>query len=125
MPNWKKEIARDLMALGSIPFYLIVMARSLVGSYYEFVLQTLIALVFIHLVGFKVKFNRHLARMISLIVFTILFYNQSIYSSFVIIIGLIMFGSLFYLKESYKKIGYGLLFGIIAVLSGYYLAPLI
>ena len=29
------------------------------------------------------------------------------------------------LQESYKKIGFGLLFGIIGVLSGYYLAPLI
>ena len=125
MSNWRKEIARDLMALGSIPFYIIVMARSLVGGYHDFVLQTLIALVFIHLVGLKVKFNRHLARMISLIVFTILFYNQSIYSGFAIVIGLFMFGSLFYLKEHYKKIGFGLLFGVIAVLSGYYLAPLI
>ncbi len=125
MANWKKEGARDLLALGSIPFYIIIMARSLVGEYYLFVFQTLIALVFIHLVGLKLKFNRHLARMLVLIVFTILFYNQSIFTNFAVIIGLITLGSLFYLKESIKKIGFGLIFGTLASLLGYYLAPLI
>ncbi len=125
MSDWKKEIARDLMALGSIPFYFIVIARSLVGEHYLFAYQTLIALVFIHINGWRLKFNRHLSRIISLIVFTIIFYNQTIYSIFAVLVGLIMFGSLFYLKESYKKIGYGLIVGVIAVLLGYYLAPLI
>ena len=123
--SWKKESVRDLLALGGIPFFIIVMARSLVGEYYLFVFQTLIALIFIHLVGFKINFNRHLARMLVLIVFTILFYNQLVFTSFAIIIGLITLGSLFYLKESFKKIGFGLIFGVIASLLGFYLAPLI
>jgi hypothetical protein len=125
MSDWKNEGARDLLALGSIPFYIIVMARSLVGEYYLFVFQTLIALIFIHLIGWKLEFNRHLARMFVLIVFTILFYNQSIFSSFAVIIGLITLGSFFYLKESFKKISFGLVFGVIASLLGFYLAPLI
>jgi len=125
MPNWKKEVARDLLALGGIPFFILVMARSLVGEYYLFVFQTLIALVFIHLIGWKLDFNRHLARMLVLVFFTILFYNQFIYSVFVFLVGLITLLSLFYLKEPIKKIGFGLVFGIVASLLGYYLAPLI
>ena len=125
MPDWKKDVARDLLALGSIPFFILVMARSLVGEYYLFIFQTLIALVFIHLVGWKLEFNRHLARMLVLVFFTILFYNQLIFSVFAILVGLITLLSLFYLKEPMKKVGFGLLFGVLASLIGYYLAPLI
>ncbi|MBT3691028.1 hypothetical protein HOG16_02170 [Candidatus Woesearchaeota archaeon] len=123
--NWKKETARDLLALGSIPFFILVMARSLVGEYYLFIFQTLIALVFIHFIGWKLDFNRHLARMLVLVFFTVLFYNQFIYSVFSVLVGLITLLSLFYLKEPVKKIGFGILLGVLASLLGYYLAPLI
>ena len=123
--KWKKEAARDLLALGGIPFFILVMARSLVGEYYLFVFQTLIALIFIHLVGWKLDFNRHLARMLVLVFFTVLFYNQFVYSVFAFLVGLITLLSLFYLKEPIKKIGFGMLFGVLASLLGYYLAPLI
>ena len=125
MSNWKKGVARDLVALGSIPFYILVMARSLVGDHYLFLYQTLIAIIFVHLFGWKLEFNRHLARIVPLVVFTVMFYNTWKFSVFAIVAGLLMFGSLFYLKESYKKINFGLLFGVLATLLGYYLAPLI
>ena len=121
MKNWKKEVGRDLLAFGSIPFFLLVMARSLTGNYYGFVFQTLIALIFIHLIGLKIDFNRHLSRIFVLIVFTILFYNQFIFTIFAIVVGLIMLLSLIYLKESFKRILFGLIFGVLASLLGYYL----
>ena len=40
--NWKKETARDIIAIGSVPFYLIVIIRTLVGPFWEFFYQLLI-----------------------------------------------------------------------------------
>ena len=45
MKNWKKEVARDIIAFGSIPFFGIVLARALIGPYWEFVYQIIIAFV--------------------------------------------------------------------------------
>ena len=125
MEEWKKEAARDLVALGSIPFYFLVMARSLVGNHYLFLFQTLIALGILHAIGIKLDFNRHLSRILILVVFTIIFYHQLVFSKFAIIVGFLMLGSLFYLKESFKKIGLGLIIGILASFGSYFLAGLI
>lgn len=42
--NWKKEFYRDLEAMGSYVFYIIVAARSLVGMYWPFLAQAAAAL---------------------------------------------------------------------------------
>src|SRR3989338_3619595 len=47
--NWKKGIARDVMALGSIPFYFIVIIRAIIGKYAIFVYQLLIAAIILFL----------------------------------------------------------------------------
>jgi len=124
MVNWKKEVARDLIALGSIPFYFLVIARSLVGKYFLFTYPLIIGLLFLFLISlFFKKFNPYLSRVFVLIVFTILFYNDMIYSIFAIIAGVLLLVSLFYLKKPKKDIGFGLVFGIIASLIAYYVAP--
>ena len=120
----KKEIARDLIALGSIPFYILVLARSLIGDYYLFFYQLIIALVFLFLVNILFKnFNQHLSRAFVLVVFTIIFYKQLIYTVFAVIVFLLILASLVYLKIDKKEINFGLILGIISSLIGYYLAP--
>ena len=120
----KKEIARDLIALGSIPFYILVIARSLIGDYYLFFYQLIIALILLFLVNIIFKnFNQHLSRAFVLVVFTIIFYKQLIYTVFAVIVFLLILASLVYLKIDKKEINFGLILGIISSLIGYYLAP--
>ena len=125
MQNWKKEAARDLMALGGIPFYILVIARSLIGNHYLFTYQLLISIVFLYLVRIFIKYNEHLSRAIVLVVFTILFYNQLIYTIFASVVFIFLIISLFYLKIPKKEISFGFLLGIVSSLIAYYLAQLI
>ena len=60
---WKTEIARDLIALGSIPLYLIVIVRAIIGEYLPFVYQLSIALLLLIILSSIAKnFNQHIAR---------------------------------------------------------------
>jgi len=43
MKNWKKEVVRDILAIAGVPFFLIILARALVGPYWDFVYQISIA----------------------------------------------------------------------------------
>jgi hypothetical protein len=123
---WKKEVARDLLALGSIPFYILVMARSLTGQYYQFTYQLLISIIIISLTQLVIKnYNKHLARTIVIIAFTIIFYNQLIYAIFAITAGIAVIISLIYLKIKNKEIILGTLIGIITSIIAYYLTQLI
>ena len=41
--NWLNEIARDSLAIGSIPMFVIVAARASIGNYYTYVYEILFA----------------------------------------------------------------------------------
>ena len=124
--NWKKEVARDTLALGSIPFYFLVIIRAVIGKYAVFVYQVLIAVIVLFILAKLIKnSNLHIARGLVLFVFTSLFYNDLFYTSFVFLIFLIMLVASAYLKEEKAKIAKGVLLGIITSLISYYLALLI
>ena len=124
--NWKKEVARDTLALGSIPFYFLVIIRAVIGKYAVFVYQVLIAVIVLFILAKLIKnSNLHIARGLVLFVFTSLFYNDLFYTSFVSLVFLIMLVSSVYLKEEKAKIAKGVLLGVITSLVSYYLAMLI
>ena len=124
--NWKKEVARDTLALGSIPFYFLVIIRAVIGKYAVFVYQVLIAVIVLFILAKLIKnSNLHIARGLVLFVFTSLFYNDLFYTSFVFLIFLIMLVSSAYLKEEKAKIAKGVLLGVVTSLVSYYLAMLI
>ncbi len=123
--NWKKEVARDTLALGSIPFYFLVVVRAVIGKYAVFVYQVLIAIIVLFILSKLIKnSNLHIARGLVLFVFTSLFYNDLFYTSFVALVFLIMLVASAYLKEEKAKIAKGVLLGIITSLISYYLAML-
>ena len=75
--QWLKEIARDLLALGSIPFYLLVAVRSMIGDYMVFVYQMLISAIAIFILFLIIKnSDMHVARSFAIIAFTSMFYND-------------------------------------------------
>jgi hypothetical protein len=125
MVDWK-EISRDIMALGGIPFYFLVIGRALVGKFTPFVFQLLIAFVILlSISAINKNFNHHLARATVLVVFTSLFYNDAIYTVFAVIVLLAMLLSLLYLKTRIKAIVQSMMFGFICSGIGYYLAELL
>ena len=124
--NWKKEVARDTLALGSIPFYFLVVIRAVIGKYAIFVYQVLIAIIVLIVLSKIIKnSNLHIARGFVLIVFTSLFYNDLFYTSFVSLLFLVMLISSAYLKEKKSRIAKGVLLGMVTSLVSYYLAMLL
>lgn len=47
----KEEAARDLVALGGLPFYLLVLVRAAIGEYISFFIQVAVALPVLYLLS--------------------------------------------------------------------------
>lgn len=121
--NWRKEIARDCIALGSIPFYFIVIIRAIVGQYAIFVYQLLIALAVLIISSFVVKkSDMYVARCFVLVVFTSLFYKHSLYTLFAFILWVFVVVSSYYLKVKKDVVVKGVILGILSSAIAYYLA---
>jgi len=119
--SWLKEMARDLLALGSIPFYFLVIIRAIIGKYNVFVYQMLIAAVVIFVLYFMIKnSSMHIARALVAVVFTIMFYNEMLYTVFAGLIWVLMVISSYYIKRSFGFVSRGIIIGIISSLAGYY-----
>jgi hypothetical protein len=124
--NWKKEIARDTIALGSIPFYFIVIIRAIIGEYMPFVYQLAIAFLILLIFYWLFKSaNQHIARGLVLVVFTSIFYNVMLYTVFAALLWIFMIVSAYYLKPKFKDIAIGVVFGIISTALSYGLVSLI
>lgn len=119
--SWLKEIARDLLALGSIPFYFLVVVRAVIGKYDIFVYQMLIAAIMIFILYFVIKnSNLHVARSFAAVLFTSLFYKEMIYTVFASLIWILLLVSAYYLKTNVGIVLRGIIIGIISSLAGYY-----
>ena len=124
--DWKKEVARDMIAFGSIPFYIIIIIRAIIGKYQPFINQLVIAIIFVLLLSLIIKQTDHyLARGLILVVFTSLFYKEWLFTSFAILLFLGMIVSTYYRKQKIKIIVNGCILGAIASLGSYYLSPLL
>jgi len=124
--KWKKEIARDIIALGSIPFYFIVFIRAIIGQYQPFVYRLVIAFVVLVILGkiFK-NINLYIGRGLVLAVFTLFFYQAMLYAIFVVLLWIGMLFSLNYLKVKNREIVSGVILGVISVIVGYALTALL
>ena len=106
-----KEASRDLMALGSIPFLILVLIRIWIADNYLQFFQIIfaVALVLLFSLIFK-KNDNYSAIMIILAIFTSIFYKEFEYTIFVIIIGLLAFFGMYkYLGR--RNVWYGALCG--------------
>ena len=115
-----KETARDLIALGSPIFFIIVIARIYLLSNYSYLSQFIIgALIFFPLM-FLFKANMYSGLGLIVLIFTTLFYNNLKFTIFGIAIYLLLLASLIYLKYDKKKVIMGIIFGAIATGISYY-----
>ena len=119
--SWLKEFARDLLALGSIPFYFLVVIRAVIGKYDVFVYQMLIATVVIFILYFIIKdASMHIARSLPALVFTSMFYKEMFFTVFASLIWILLFISAYYIKRNIGFVVRGLIIGVISSLAGYY-----
>lgn len=117
---WHSEIARDIISLGSIVFYSLVIARALVGpfwSFFTFLFSAALVLFITYLI-YK-EFESYLARGIILSIGTIFFYSEFIFTIFASVVYILMVASSYLLGNSILKIIKGIAFGLLATLAGY------
>ena len=123
--NWKKELARDIIALGSLPFYGLVIIRAIIGEM-RLMYHVVIALVILFLLAQIVKqANQHIARGVVLAIFISFFYQDTLFTIFAILLVGAMVFSLHHLKTKRSEIAWGVVFGAISTAVSYGVTSLI
>lgn len=121
-----QEVLRDLVALGGLPFYLLVAARAAIGPYPAFLSQVAIALPMLILLARLVRgSNLHIARALILVVFTSIFYKSPLFTAFSSLVWVCVIISLVGLKTPAKEIIRGIALGAACALISYALTLLI
>lgn len=118
--SWLDEIARDVVALGGIPFLIITIARvSVMEPYYpmQFIIGSLVFLA----LRAVFKAEIHAGVGLILVVFTSIFYKSLLFFIFALVIYAGIISSLVYFKESNRAIAKGIFFGLIGAATGYIL----
>ena len=116
----RREIARDMMGLGSVPFLLLVLVRvGMVGNFLEF-FHILVAVTLFALVGAKWRgLHYHTGRIVILAIFTSIFYDDVYYAVFAVLVGAASIGAFVaYLKidNVFKSVGVGLVCSLVSYL---------
>jgi hypothetical protein len=120
--NWKKEVSRDLMALGSVPFFLLVLTRVYIVDNYLQMFQMIFAVLILFLVGFFWKrFDWYAGVIVIVGVFTSLFYMERDFTIMAIVVSFLgLFGMYYFLER--KKVWYGVLLGGIVSLASWWIS---
>ena len=81
--DWKMELARDLVALGSPLFYSLVVIRSLIGPFFTFFYQLMLSAVLLLILSLIIKStNSYVSRGLVLTALTSLFYEDILFATF-------------------------------------------
>ncbi|MBI2653968.1 hypothetical protein HYX02_04105 [Candidatus Woesearchaeota archaeon] len=122
MKKWLKEVARDLLAFGSIPFYFLVVIRAIIGKHNVFVYQMIIAAAVVFILDFIIKdSDMHVARALVAVFFTSLFYKEAIFTFFAAVVLALLLVSAYYVKRKIGSIIRGIIVGAISSAAGHYL----
>lgn len=102
--SWQKEVLRDLEALGSYLFFVLIAARSLIGMHFSFFTQMagglVVSLLLWQIVklAFGVKASSHIMNSVIAWVVVNLYYKSMGFAVFT----LVMFGMMFYAHASLR-----------------------
>mgnify|MGYP001281932968 CR=1 FL=1 len=122
----KREFARDLVALGSIPFYFIVFIRAIITEVNYFIVQLAIAAIAILISGKVISdSNLYTSRALVLFTFTSLYYQSKMFTLFSFALIIALFFSAKHLKSSTLQLFRGALVGVLSSVITYYLEPTI
>ena len=111
-----KEIARDIVALGSPIFFILVVARIYLLSNFEYLSQFVIAGILFLVLFFIFKADIYSGLGLIVLIFTMIYYDDLKFGIFgaLLYIGLIL--SLVYLNKGKKEVFLGAVFGAISAL---------
>jgi hypothetical protein len=116
--KWKYTLARDIIALGGIPFLLITIIRvSVLELYYP--MQFIISSIVFFLMRRMWKGSLHAGIGLILFVFISLFYESWLFFGFALALYIGLVFSLVYLRMHSVDISKGILFGAISSVVGY------
>lgn len=109
-----RETARDLIALGSPIFFLLVLARIFLISNYSYLSQFVFAGILFFPLAYFFKANIYSGLGLIILIFTTLYYNEIKFTIFAIFLYLLLIVSLFYLKKEKIKITKGIIFALVS-----------
>ena len=120
--NKLKEAARDLISFGSVAFFMIILARALIGPYWDFACQMALAFVILLLLSFLFKrSDMYSARSLIVAVFTSIFYQDAKFTVFVGLMWVLIVVTLIYSNVKLKEIIKGVVLGAFSSAVAYYL----
>lgn len=121
--SWLREVQRDLMALGSVVFYLLVLGRALVGPYWD--LATPLLVVGVALLAIHARLNGadlYLTRALIVAVLVTRHYSDVVFGLFAAAAFVLMVLSATNLGRSRSSIVQGLALGVVASGAAFALA---
>ena len=113
--GWIETAARDLVAIGSVPFFILVLVRVYLLNNPEYFSQFVISGVIFLGAFFLFRQNIYAGLGLIILVFTSIYYNNITFATFGAIAYVFLLAGLFYLKEDVKKILLGIFIGLISV----------
>ncbi|MBU2576839.1 MAG: hypothetical protein KKF50_03895 [Nanoarchaeota archaeon] len=113
--SWIKTAARDIIAIGGIPFFILVLVRVYMLNNPTYFSQFVISGVLFVALFFLFKQNLYAGLGLIILTFTSLYYQDLMYVIFGVGAYVLLLVSLFYLKEDLKKIFFGIVFGGIGI----------
>ncbi|MDH3353553.1 MAG: hypothetical protein OEL87_03830 [Nanoarchaeota archaeon] len=116
-----KELARDIIALGGVPFVALVLARIIILEDWVYFSKIFFAVVILIAVVIFTKSNLHAGLAMIVLIFLSIHYNHLPFAIFASLIYVSMLASLVYLKEDKWKVFWGVLLGAAASLVSWVL----
>lgn len=113
--TWLSETARDAIALGGLPFFVLVLGRVWMMDNIIYFSQFAVAGIVFGLVFLTLRQNIHSGLGLIMLVFTSLYYEDFVFGIFGAVIYCLLIWSLVYLGKDWKKIGLGIFVGIISI----------
>jgi|GEM_PF-3574299 len=115
--EWLKNISRDLLSLGSIVFYILVVGRAMIYPYYLFLTELLVAAILLFAIYLYIKeFDTYTARALILTVLTSHFYESFTFSLFAASAFILIVVSSVYIGNDKKEITKGIIFAVISLI---------
>lgn len=115
--EWIKNISRDLLSLGSIVFYTLVVGRAMIYPYYLFLTELLIAAFILFFIFLYIKkLDTYTARALILTVLTSRFYESLTFSLFAGSAFILIVISSIYIGNGKKEIVRGIISAVISLI---------
>ena len=115
-----KDLARDLIAIGSPIFFIIVLTRVYLLSNWEYFSQFLIAGVLFYIAAILLKTDKRAGLGVVLLIFMTIFYNNENFSWFARGLFILFIGALYYLEVEKLEIAKSIALGAITTGISYY-----